>query len=119
MARTLKFTSHIDDRGSLTVIEKQIPFEIKRIFYIYNVDDSKRGFHKHKSTIQLAVCVKGSCDIIVDSTKKHRYKLDNPETGLLIEPQDYHWMENFSEGTVLLVMASKEFDNNDYIYNKK
>ena len=119
MAKFLKFKTHIDDRGSLTVIEKQIPFDIKRVFYIYDVDDSKRGFHKHKSTIQLAVCLKGSCDIVVEKINKEIYKLNKPEIGLLIEPEDYHWMENFSKGTVLLVMASKEFDKNDYIYSKE
>tara|TARA_B110000003_G_C16635916_1_gene528414 strand:- start:1324 stop:1680 length:357 start_codon:yes stop_codon:yes gene_type:complete len=118
MAKILNFKTHSDSRGCLTVIEKIIPFEIKRIFYIYNVDDSQRGFHKHKSTIQLAVCVKGSCDIIVDNINKNRFILDDPGKGLLIDPEDYHWMENFSDGTVLLVMASEEFDNNDYIHNK-
>tara|TARA_B110000003_G_scaffold247928_1_gene259308 strand:+ start:26347 stop:26703 length:357 start_codon:yes stop_codon:yes gene_type:complete len=118
MAKILNFKTHSDPRGSLTVIEKILPFEIKRIFYIYDVDDSKRGFHKHKFTVQLAVCVKGSCDIIVENIKKKRFKLDNPAKGLLIDPEDYHWMENFSNGTVLLVMASEEFDNNDYVHTK-
>ena len=119
MAKFLKFKTHIDDRGSLTVIEKQIPFDIKRVFYIYDVDDSKRGFHKHKSTIQLAVCLNGSCDIVVEKINKEIYELNKPEIGLIIEPEDYHWMENFSKGTVLLVMASEEFDEKDYIYSKE
>ena len=121
MAKFLKFKTHIDNRGSLTVIEKQIPFDIKRVFYIYDVDDSKRGFHKHKSTIQLAVCVKGSCDIVVENNNnnKETYKLNKPELGLIIEPEDYHWMENFSKDTVLLVLASEKFDNNDYIHSKE
>ena len=118
MAKILKFKTHKDNRGNLTVIEKQIPFKIKRVFYIYDVDDSKRGFHKHKSTIQLAVCVKGSCDIIVENLNKKKYRLDKPEIGLIIEPEDFHWMENFSTESVLLVMASEEFDNNDYIHSK-
>ena len=97
MAKILNFETYSDTRGCLTVIEKTIPFEIKRIFYIYNVDNSKRGFHKHKLTKQLAVCINGSCDIIVENINKERYKLDDPAKGLLIEPEDYHWMENFSD----------------------
>lgn len=112
----LNFKSHIDKRGNLTVIEKEIPFDIKRIFYIYNVDDSKRGFHKHKKTRQIAICIKGSCDIIIKkNNKEFLTRLDSPELAILIEPDDYHWMENFSEDSILLVLASEKYDENDYI----
>jgi|TARA_B100001093_G_C26755017_1_gene982958 dTDP-4-dehydrorhamnose 3,5-epimerase-like enzyme len=118
MAKILNFNTHSDNRGSLTVIEKIIPFDVKRIFYIYDVDNSKRGFHKHKLTRQLAVCIKGSCEIIVENSKKHIYKLDSPEKGLIIEPEDYHWMKNFSKESILLVMASEYYDKKDYIFKK-
>lgn len=113
----LNFKSHIDKRGSLTVIEKEIPFEIKRIFYIYNVDNSKRGFHKHIKTRQVLICLKGSCDIVIkkDNENIKITNLNSPEFGKLIEPDDYHWMENFSKDSILLVIASEEFDENDYI----
>ena len=113
----INFKSHIDSRGSLTVIEKEIPFDIKRIFYIYNVDDSKRGFHKHKKTRQVAISISGSCDIVVKKPQQEPEitRLDSPEFGLLIEPDDYHWMENFSKDSVLLVFASENFDETDYI----
>lgn len=113
----LKFKTHIDKRGILTVIEKVIPFEIKRIFYIYNVDNSKRGFHKHKKTRQVAISISGSCDIIIKKPQHEpkTTRLDSPEFGLLIEPDDYHWMENFSKDSVLLVIASENFDEDDYI----
>tara|TARA_B100000780_G_C20797064_1_gene316557 strand:- start:159 stop:521 length:363 start_codon:yes stop_codon:yes gene_type:complete len=118
MANIINFYNHKDQRGSLTVIEKLVSFQIKRVFYIYGVDDSKRGFHKHKKTIQLATCVKGSCDIIVENLNKElvKFNLDSPNKGLLLKPEDYHWMENFTEGTVLLVLASEFYDENDYIY---
>ena len=119
MSKIIQFVTHSDPRGSLTVIEKKVPFEIKRVFYIYNVDDSKRGFHRHKKTRQLAICIKGSCDIIIENEKMKKFSLKNPETGLLIEPEDYHWMDNFTEGTVLLILASEYYDYNDYIFENK
>ena len=117
MAKIIKLKTFRDKRGSLSVIDKNIPFEIKRVFYIYKVDDSKRGFHKHKKTIQLAICISGSCSIVIQSNTKEeiQYKLKDPNEGLIIEACDYHWMENFSKGAVLLVMASEFFDENDYI----
>ena len=120
MAKKLNFKTHIDERGSLTVIEKVIPFEIKRVFYIYNVNDSKRGYHKHKKTIQVVVCISGSCDIFVENKNKEKEKftLDDPKTGLLLNPEDFHWMENFSPNSVLLVLASEIFNENDYLYVK-
>tara|TARA_B100001057_G_scaffold493646_1_gene588548 strand:- start:669 stop:1034 length:366 start_codon:yes stop_codon:yes gene_type:complete len=119
MARILDFVTHKDNRGCLTVIEKQIPFEIKRVFYIYNVDSSKRGFHKHHLTKQVAVCIKGSCEIIVENQKKEIFILNKPEKGLLIEPIDFHWMENFSKDAILLILASEYYDENDYVYENK
>ena len=116
MAEIILFDTHSDSRGSLTVIEKNVPFDIKRVFFIYNVDDSKRGFHKHKKTRQVAICVKGSCDILVEKETVQKFSLKNPEIGLLIEPEDYHWMENFSDGTVLLIIASEYYNHNDYIF---
>ena len=116
MSNLIELRTFSDNRGDLTVIEKQIPFKIKRVFYIYNVDDSKRGFHKHKKTRQFAVCINGSCDIIFQQKKEEiSYRLDSPFKGLLIEPEDFHWMENFSKGAILLVLASECFDENDYI----
>ncbi len=116
MAEIILFNTHSDPRGSLTVIEKNVPFDIKRVFFIYDVDNSKRGFHKHKKTRQVAICIKGSCDILIEKETVQKFSLKNPEIGLLIEPEDYHWMENFSDGTVLLIIASEYFDYNDYIF---
>ena len=118
MAKIIKFSTFEDKRGSLTVIEKNIPFKIKRVFYIYNVDDSSRGFHKHKLTRQIAVCIKGSCEIVIEKTKKSTFKLDSGDTGLLIEPDEYHWMQNFSNGSILLILASEFYNESDYIYSK-
>ena len=60
MASIIDLKTFTDKRGNLTVIEKVIPFEIERVFYIYGVDDSVRGGHRHHKTIQAAICIKGS-----------------------------------------------------------
>nr|WP_255723991.1 FdtA/QdtA family cupin domain-containing protein [Terrimonas ginsenosidimutans] len=107
-----------DARGNLTVIEKVIPFPIKRIFYIYGVDDSVRGGHRHKQTIQAAICLKGSCRIYNDDNKtKQEFLLDNPAKCLILHPEDWHQMYDFSEDAMLMVLASEYFDPEDYIYD--
>jgi len=63
MAQIIDLQNFTDKRGNLTVIEKVIPFDIKRIFYIYGVDDSKRGGHRHFKTVQAAVCINRECKI--------------------------------------------------------
>ncbi|MFN8263658.1 MAG: FdtA/QdtA family cupin domain-containing protein [Chitinophagales bacterium] len=117
MPKLIHLQTFTDNRGSLTVIEKVIPFDIKRIFYIYGVDDSVRGNHRHKKTIQAAVCIAGSCVISNDNgTKKEEYILDTPEKCLILYPEDYHWMHQFSKDAILLVLASEPFNPEDYIY---
>ena len=70
MAYLIDLTTYTDARGNLTVIEKGIPFDIKRIFYIYGVDDSVRGGHRHHATIQAVISIKGKCTIYNDDGKK-------------------------------------------------
>ena len=122
MANLLKLQTHNDARGNLTVIndiEKELPFKVKRIFYIYQVDNSERGGHRHKKTFQAAICVNGSCTISNDDgIQKEKFKLSSPSECLILEPKDWHTMNNFSENAVLLVFASESFDANDYIYEK-
>ena len=118
MARLITLNTHIDSRGSLTVIDKELPFEVKRLYYIYNLDRSIRGKHRHKKTIQAAVAVSGSCSIFCQKSngEVEEYKLTNPDECLIIMPEDYHWMRNFTLNTILLVVASEPFDPQDYIY---
>jgi dTDP-4-dehydrorhamnose 3,5-epimerase-like enzyme len=118
MAKIIKLETHGNIKGNLTVIEKVLPFEIKRVYYIYNVDSSVRGKHRHYKTIQAAVCISGSCVISCKSGKKSRYKnfkLSKPDECLIIKPEDYHTMQEFSKDAILLVMASEHYDPNDYI----
>ncbi len=117
MADILSLRTYIDKRGNLTVIEKIIPFEIKRIFYIYGVDDSVRGKHCHHKTIQAAFCIKGECKIFSnDGINKQIFHLNTPDKCLIINPIDWHYMYDFSEDAILMVLASEYFDINDYIF---
>ncbi len=117
MAHILDLKTHTDARGNLTVIEKVIPFDIKRVFYIYGVDDSKRGGHRHHKTVQAAICIKGSCTIYNnDGNKEEEFELDRPNKCLIIEPQDWHTMYKFSPDAILMVFASEYFDAADYIH---
>jgi dTDP-4-dehydrorhamnose 3,5-epimerase-like enzyme len=116
MAHLLDLQTYTDVRGNLTVIEKVIPFEIKRIFYIYGVDDSIRGGHRHHKTIQAAVCLKGSCIIENDNGfKKEVFELNDPSKCLILEPADWHQMHSFSKDGILMVLASEYYRSDDYI----
>jgi len=117
MANLLNLKTFTDKRGNLTVIEKVLPFEIKRVFYIYGVDKSVRGGHRHHKTIQAAICIKGFCTITNNNGKKYEeYVLDAPNKCLILESSDWHQMHHFSEDAILMVFASEYFDENDYIY---
>lgn len=121
MAQLINLKTFTDKRGNLTVIEKIIPFTIKRIFYIYGVDDSIRGGHRHINTIQAAVCIKGSCKINCygyDYDNGTEYNLKSPSELLILEPQDWHTMYHFTPDAILMVFASEEFDAADYIFEK-
>lgn len=117
MAYIINLTTRKDKRGNLTVIEKEIPFGIKRIFYIYGVDNSVRGGHRHKTTIQAAICLHGSCIVSNDDgIVKEDFLLDHPQKCLILEERDWHTMHDFTPDAVLLVLASTPFDPDDYIY---
>lgn len=117
MAYLIDLETHTDSRGNLTVIESVFPFTIQRVFYIYGVDKSERGGHRHHKTIQAAVCIKGECKIFNNDGKaKQVYHLNKPSKCVLLEPADWHKMFDFSEDAILMVLASEKFDQNDYIF---
>ena len=119
MAHIIDLKTFTDDRGRLTVVEKVIPFEIKRVFYIYDVNDSPRGGHRHHKTLQAAICLKGSCMIYNnDGVNEEEFILDSPSLCLLLETKDWHEMHHFSPDAILMVLASEYFDENDYIFTK-
>lgn len=108
-----------DERGSLVVLEsdKNIPFDVKRIYYIYGAKpDIPRGFHAHKELSQIAFCLKGKCKMLMENgIDKEEVWLDQPNKGLLIPPMVWHEMHDFSDDCVLLVLASDFYDESDYI----
>lgn len=117
MPELIDLKTHTDKKGNLTVIEKVIPFTINRIFYIYGVDDSTRGGHRHKTTTQAAICIQGSCRITNDNgSSAEEYILDRPSRCLILHPEDWHTMDQFSEDAILMVLASTEYDPEDYIF---
>lgn len=118
MSYLIELPTYTDSRGNLTVIENSLPFEIKRFYYIYNTS-SQRGGHRHKKNIQALICLGGSCEIYVDDgNNKKTYLLDDPKFCLILEPKDWHLMDNFSINSTLLVFASELYDINDYIDEK-
>jgi len=118
MAKLIKLNTFTDERGSLSVVENEIGFRIKRIFYLYHIpSNSLRGQHRHKITKEALIPVYGSCKIYCNNGKKeHYYLLDKPSQCLLVDPEDWRKLYNFSKNIVLLVLASEYFDSDDYIY---
>ena len=108
-----------DNRGSLIALEsnKNIPFEIKRVYYIYGTNPNVvRGKHAHKQLNQVAVAVSGSCKFILDDGKeKKEVILDSPDKGLIIREMIWREMYDFSEDCVLMVLASEFYEEDDYI----
>ncbi len=116
MAALIELPTFADTRGKLTVIERILPFSIKRTYFIYDTDNKDRGGHRHKITTQAIVCLKGSCTVACDNSFiKEDYVLDQPHKCLIIYPEDYHIMKNFTPDAILLVFASEEFIESDYI----
>lgn len=110
-----------DFNGNITEINDsiEIPFSIKRVFYLYEISyDESRGSHAHKTCQQFLVAVKGSFEVILDDGKeKTTVQLNNPQTGLYIPPYIWDSQINFSSGAICLVIASKIYLEEDYIRN--
>ena len=113
------FQSHGDERGQLVALEefRDIPFRIKRVYYMYDTAPGVvRGRHAHKSLEQILVCIHGSCKITMDNGREKKIvPLERPYEGLYVGPHMWHEMSEFSEGAVLLVLASELYDESDYI----
>ncbi|MGB3775857.1 MAG: FdtA/QdtA family cupin domain-containing protein [Leeuwenhoekiella sp.] len=107
-----------DRRGNLAVIEKEvIPFVSKRVYYLFDVPSgASRGGHAHKNLKQFLIALSGSFDVILDDgTSKTTHTLNRPDEGLLIPSGYWRELENFSSAGICLVLASEEFDEEDYI----
>jgi len=109
-------------RGNIGVIENDtIPFDVKRVYYLFDVPSgAKRGGHAHKKLKQVLIAISGSFDVVLKNGKsKEIITLNRPDKGLLIENNIWRELENFSSGSVCLVLASEEFSENDYIRSYK
>lgn len=110
-----------DPRGNLSFIEggEHIPFDIKRVFYLYDVPtEESRGAHAHKELHQFLICLSGSFDVDIDDGEfGAKIHLNRPWKGLYIPPMIWAAEVNFDPGSVCLVLASDSFDENDYIRN--
>ncbi|HEY3491081.1 MAG TPA: FdtA/QdtA family cupin domain-containing protein [Candidatus Deferrimicrobiaceae bacterium] len=117
MAFLLDIPTFEDRRGSLSVLDADLPFPVRRIYYIYGTAPGvTRAGHRHKVNRQLLVCVAGRCEIRVnDGSGDRSFPLENPHTGLLLDASDWHLIRNLSPDAVLLVMASEAYDPGDYI----
>ena len=109
-----------DTRGNLSVIEgNALPYEMKRVYYLYDIPSGgRRGGHSHVDCQELLVALSGSFDVIVnDGNEQKKFTLNKPNVGLLIVNGIWRELENFSSGSVCLVLASEVFKEEDYIRN--
>ena len=107
-----------DPRGNLTFVEAcvHVPFAIERVYYLYDVPGgAERGGHAHKELHQLIIAMSGSFDVVLDDGReKQRFHLNRSYYGLYICPMIWRELDNFSSGSVCLVLASNRYDESDY-----
>lgn len=119
--KILNFNTKSDDRGSLIALEnlKEIPFEIKRIYYIYDTKpEFPRGAHAHRELEQVLIMMEGSCELVLNDGKNIKnIILNRPDIGLFIGKNMWREMKNFSYGAKLLVLASDFYNEKEYIRN--
>ena len=110
---------HSDRKGNLSVVQNEdtIPFDVKRVYYLYYVPGGEsRGAHAHKELSQLIVAASGSFTVTLDDGKvKRSFLLNRPYQGLLVVPGIWRTLDDFSSGSVCMVLASHGYDKNDYI----
>ena len=117
--RIIDFPKIHDPRGNLTFIEgiEHVPFDIKRIYYLYDVPGgAERGGHAHKKLHQVIIAISGSFDITIsDGTSSKRFHLNRSYFGLYLCPMMWRELDNFSSGSVCLVLASEVYSESDYL----
>lgn len=119
--RVVEFPKITDSRGALSFIEsgRQIPFDIKRVYYLYDIaGGAARAGHGHRALQQVIVAVSGSFDILLDDGfKKMTFHLNRSYQGLYVAPMIWREIDNFSSGAVCLALASEFYDESDYYRN--
>lgn len=120
----IEIDKHHHEKGNISVVEnsKTMPFDVKRVYYLYDVPGGEsRGGHAHKGLQQFIVAASGSFDITIDDGHlKRTFTINRPYRGLLVVPGIWRELDNFSSGSVCLVLASMEYSTEDYIrdYNE-
>jgi hypothetical protein len=116
--RIIELPKITERRGNLTFIEggRHVPFEIRRVYYLYDVPGgAERGGHAHKALHQLIIAMSGSFDVILDDgQEKKRFHLNRSYYGLYVCPMIWRELDNFSSGSVCVVLASNLYDESDY-----
>ena len=115
----IELSKHHAPQGNLSVVEnrKDIPFDVKRVYYLYDVPGGEtRGSHAHKQLYQLIVAASGSFSVTLDDGQvKRTFLLNRPYQGLLVVPGIWRTLDDFSSGSVCMVLASEKYDKDDYI----
>lgn len=116
--RIIEMPKITEARGNLTFVEggRHIPFDIRRVYYLYDVPGgAERGGHAHKGLHQLIIAMSGSFDVVLDDGRqKKRYHLNRSYFGLYVCPMIWRELDNFSSGSVCLVLASNIYEESDY-----
>ncbi len=119
--KLIEMQIHGDQRGKLVSLEgnKNIPFEIKRVYYIFDtLPDQDRGMHAHKNMEQIVIALDGACEFVLDDGKtREKVLLNRPDIGLYIGKNMWRVMKNFSYGCKLMVLASDYYNEKEYIRN--
>lgn len=118
MSKIITLPKIEDPRGNLSVLEENtIPFEIKRVYYLYDVPSgAQRGGHAHKNQQEFIIAVSGSFEVVLNTgTAEKVYHLFKPNEGLYVPVNTWRELRNFSSGSVCLVVSSATFDELDYI----
>jgi hypothetical protein len=117
----IELDRHHRPQGNISVVEnnEDVPFDVKRCYYLYDVPGGEsRGAHAHKQLYQLIIAVSGSFSVTLDDGKvKRTFLLNRPYQGLLVVPGIWRTLDDFSSGSVCLVLASEKYDPEDYIRN--
>ena len=117
----IELNKHHSRQGNISVVEnnKDVPFDVKRVYYLYDVPGGEsRGAHAHKDLFQLIVAVSGSFSVTLDDGEvKRSFLLNRPYQGLLVVPGIWRTLDDFSSGSVCMVLASEKYDPDDYIYD--